>query len=251
MPFHNEYFSVLVRTLHSIINRTPLELLKEIILVDDFSEGEYLNKPLDQYIARYFHKVQIVRLPVRMGLIRARMIGARKATAEVLVILDSHIEVNHNWLPPLLEPIAIDKRTVVCPLIDRISDMDFEYQYEQSGRGGFDWLFRNIQLDLLPEDLLKRTEPFKNPVMNGGLFAISNEYFQELGGYDEGLENWGGEQYELSFKIWMCGGQLLNAPCSRVGHLYRNYGYTMPYPRSNIFRVSIYIYRIVMELIYT
>ncbi|VDN35838.1 unnamed protein product, partial [Cylicostephanus goldi] len=88
--FHNEGWTPLLRTVHSVLLRSPPQLIKEIVMVDDYSSKV---------------QVRLVRTEDREGLIRARTIGAKHATADVVIFLDAHCEVNTNWLPPLLAPI--------------------------------------------------------------------------------------------------------------------------------------------------
>ncbi|XP_040449259.1 polypeptide N-acetylgalactosaminyltransferase 11 isoform X2 [Falco naumanni] len=223
--FYNEALSALLRTVHSVLDRTPAHLLHEIILVDDNSELADLKKDLDDYVKTQLPKTtKLVRNEKREGLIRGRMIGASHATGKVLVFLDSHCEVNEMWLQPLLTPIREDRRTVVCPVIDIISADTLTYSSSPVVRGGFNWGL-HFKWDLVPLSELEgpegATAPIKSPTMAGGLFAMDRDYFNELGQYDSGMDIWGGENLEISFRIWMCGGRLLIIPCSRVGHIFR------------------------------
>lgn len=223
--FYNEALSALLRTVHSVLDRTPPQLLHEIILVDDDSDFDDLKGELDEYAQKYLPgKVRIIRNEQREGLIRGRMIGAAHATGEVLVFLDSHCEVNAMWLQPLLAAIHQDHHTVVCPVIDIISADTLAYSSSPVVRGGFNWGL-HFKWDLVPPSELSRpggaTAPIKSPTMAGGLFAMNRQYFNELGQYDSGMDIWGGENLEISFRIWMCGGKLFIIPCSRVGHIFR------------------------------
>lgn len=107
IPFHEEHWSTLVRTFVSALRRAPSKLVKEVILVDDFSTKAQLKEPLERFVDRHYkNKVRILRNEKREGLIRTRVRGAENATGDVLIFLDSHCEAGINWLPPLLDPIA-------------------------------------------------------------------------------------------------------------------------------------------------
>ncbi|CAB0006391.1 unnamed protein product [Nesidiocoris tenuis] len=229
--FTDERWSTLIRTVHSVLNMSPSRYLKEVILVDDFSAHDELKGKLDYYIETRFPKiVKLFRLPKRSGLIRARLKGAEEATSDVLLFLDAHCEVTTDWLRPLLARIKEDESNVVVPIIDVIDDKTFQYQ-NNGGTfdfevGGFTWNGHFNWIDV-PDEVAKArkslSEPTKTPTMAGGLFAISRNYFWKVGSYDKEMDIWGGENLEMSFRIWQCGGSMETIPCSRVGHIFRNF----------------------------
>ncbi|XP_051805098.1 polypeptide N-acetylgalactosaminyltransferase 6-like [Acanthochromis polyacanthus] len=226
--FHNEAWSTLLRTVHSVLHTSPAILLKEIILVDDASTAEHLKSRLEEYV-RQLKIVHVVRQLERKGLITARLLGASKAQGEVLTFLDAHCECFHGWLEPLLVRIVEEPKAVVSPEIVTIDLNSFQFHKpvvtsRAFNRGNFDWSL-TFGWEPIPEDAKKlrkdETYPVKTPTFAGGLFSISKEYFEHIGTYDDKMEIWGGENVEMSFRVWQCGGQLEILPCSVVGHVFR------------------------------
>ncbi|XP_047136419.1 polypeptide N-acetylgalactosaminyltransferase 13 isoform X1 [Hydra vulgaris] len=230
--FHNEAYSVLLRTVHSVLNRTPPDLLTDIILVDDKSEYENLKRPLDDHVAQLSKKIKIIRNAKRSGLIRSRINGADLSRGDVLIFLDSHCETTPGWAEPLLARIAEKSSNVVVPIIEVINADTLQYAAAANPdqRGGFSWdLFYKWKPIPLDEQHLRKSpiDVIRTPTMAGGLFAIDRKYFYDMGTYDEEMDIWGGENLEMSFRIWMCGGRIDIIPCSRVGHIFRKF--TSPY----------------------
>ncbi|KAF4792601.1 Polypeptide N-acetylgalactosaminyltransferase 13 [Turdus rufiventris] len=204
--FHNEAWSTLLRTVHSVLERSPPRLLAEIVLVDDASEREFLKGSLERYVRKLGVPVRILRMEQRSGLIRARLRGAAAAKGQVLTFLDAHCECTLGWLEPLLARIKEDRKTVVCPIIDVISDDTFEYMAgSDMTYGGFNWKL-NFRWYPVPQREMERrkgdrTLPVRTPTMAGGLFSIDRNYFEEIGTYDAGMDIWGGENLEMSFRV--------------------------------------------------
>ena len=163
------------------------------------------------------------------------MIGAKEVKGKTITFLDAHCECTEGWLEPLLNEIALNRKAVVCPIIDVISDDTFEYVTASDMTwGGFNWKlnFRwYVFLDIdtydqfyfnsyiiLKEKILSfhryrvpqremdrrggdRSKPLHTPAIAGGLFSIDRDYFYEVGSYDEGMDIWGGENLEMSFRV--------------------------------------------------
>lgn len=227
----NEVDGMLTLSVHSILARTPPELLKQIIIVDDNGEGGLragVNETEFEELAALDPKVTVLRNKEREGCARSRMVGAKRATADVLMFVDSHIEMESStWLQHLLLPIVENPHTMALQTLDIISDLNQTY-----GDGSGDLLYGIVtdhfwfgyqRSRFFGQEAERpgRRLPYETPFGPGSLFAIRRDEFWRLGGYDKGLYVWGGENTELALKMWTCGGRMMMVPCSRVGHMYR------------------------------
>ncbi|XP_031585141.1 polypeptide N-acetylgalactosaminyltransferase 12 [Oreochromis aureus] len=240
IAFYNEAWSTLLRTVHSVLETSPDILLKEVVLVDDYSDKAHLKEPLDKYISG-LNKVRLIRATKREGLVRARLLGASITTGEVLTFLDCHCECHDGWLEPVLHRIKEEPKAVVCPVIDVIDWNTFQYlgHAGEPQIGGFDWRLVFTWHSIPDYEQKRRRSPvdvIRSPTMAGGLFAVRKDFFHYLGTYDTGMEVWGGENLEFSFRIWQCGGSLEVHPCSHVGHVFPK---KAPYSRSKALANSV------------
>jgi polypeptide N-acetylgalactosaminyltransferase len=234
LVFYNEGTSTLLRTAQSVLDRTPPEMLAEVLLVDD---GNPSNDPrvqqqmadIEAYIAEH-PKVKLLKLDTHEGLIVAKNRGGQAAIGDILTFMDSHCEVGYGWAEPLVAAINEDEKTVAVPMIDAIGWEYFDYLAGELMRGIMSWSLYFTWEPLTAEHLASRepSDPLTIPIMPGGLFSISRNFFEHIGWYDDGLKIWGGENLEMSLKVWMCGGRIEILPCSRIGHIFKSVNHKFP-----------------------
>ncbi|XP_073534041.1 polypeptide N-acetylgalactosaminyltransferase 15 isoform X2 [Phyllobates terribilis] len=204
IAFRDEAWSTLLRTVHSVLDNSPKKILKEIILVDDLSHKGHLKTALSEYVTR-IDGVKLIRSNKRLGVIGGRMLGAARATGEILVFMDPHCECHPGWLEPLLSRIMTDRNCIVSPVLDVIDWRTFKYYHSTDLRQGvFDWSLDFHWVTLSESDQKVRQSPivpFRTPVIPGCVIAVDRHYFQNIGAFDTIMNVSAVENIELSLRI--------------------------------------------------
>jgi GT2 family glycosyltransferase len=182
---------------------------RELIVVDDGSTDSSMT------FLRRRKDVRVLRSE-GVGVANARNLGASQATGDVIVFCDAHMRMPRGWHRPLLEPLESRAVGAAAPGV---------YSLTEPRRRGFG-------LHLTGPDLHARWnhKPGRTPspvaVLPGCFLAMRRDVFAATGGFDSGMRQLGGNDNELSLRLWLLGYELLIVPTIEVGHLFRT---TIPF----------------------
>jgi glycosyltransferase involved in cell wall biosynthesis len=195
-------------TVRNLLDTAPPSQL-ELIVVDDGS-SDLSTRFLDD-----MPEIAVLRSS-GLGVARARNLGAEHASGDVVLFADAHVRAPRNWHLALTDALCDERVGAVAPGI---------YSLAKPESRGFGM---SLGPDLRTPWLHKSgSTPYPVPVVPGGFLAMRRETFRRTGGYDPGMRQLGGNDAELSCRLWLNGYEQKVVPELEVGHLFRT---AAPYP---------------------
>lgn len=173
----------------------------EIIVIDDGSMDQ-----TSQIVSEF--KSVTLSAQKNAGPAVARNRGAKKASGEIVVFLDSDCVPQKNWLSEILDPF---------------SDPNVAGAQGRYENGVDHWMAQFVQLEI--EERYERQK--KSMQKKSGIDFVSTysaayrkKIFLDNGGFDEGFRTASGEDTDLSFRLSDKGFRLVFAPDAIVRHFH-------------------------------
>jgi GT2 family glycosyltransferase len=176
----------------------------ELVVVDDASRDGSAEG-----LERLDPRVRVHRCEERIGVARARNLGARLSRGDVLLFADAHVEAAGAWRAELLAPLAQRGVAAVAPTL-------CELDCRESRGHGLALADVATNLEWLP---LRGRDPYPIPLLPGFFVATRRSTFVTVGGFDPGLVGYGMDDVEFSVRLWSLGWECLLVPVVEVGHL--------------------------------
>jgi len=202
---------LLERYLPSVVAALAGQPENEIIVVDNGSTDGSA-----EFVRTAFPNVKLLALDRNLGFGGGSNAGFRAAKNDIVVLLNSDMQVAPDFLPPLLEGLR-DERVfaVSCQIFFR----DPAKPREETGLTQGWWQDGGLKVR-------HRIDPAIGDLFpcfygGGGSCAFDRRKFLELGGFDELLAPFYLEDTDLGYMAWKRGWQVLYQPRSIVYHEHR------------------------------
>eukprot|EP00428_Durinskia_dybowskii_P010679 CAMPEP_0170282788 /NCGR_PEP_ID=MMETSP0116_2-20130129/41422_1 /TAXON_ID=400756 /ORGANISM="Durinskia baltica, Strain CSIRO CS-38" /LENGTH=252 /DNA_ID=CAMNT_0010534147 /DNA_START=46 /DNA_END=801 /DNA_ORIENTATION=- len=212
IPYLMEAWFQIKATVGSLLWATDMDLVDEVRFIDDANPLDHRFRAKLQALHQ---KIRVITNPHRIGLTQSKVVGAQGAKGDILIFLEPHCVMTPYWLEAMLSRMMqVPKTTVVIPVIDIIQEYKegrtAQQLYQKAGIAVGNFKIESLEFGWM--SLLQRNssysdpEPYPAPAMPGGIFGIWRSWWEESGTYDEEMGEWGGENIEMSLRLWRCGG---------------------------------------------
>ncbi|WP_031497174.1 glycosyltransferase [Bryobacter aggregatus] len=202
---------LLEKYLPSVVDAMSGHPDNEVIVVDNGSEDGSAA-----FVRAHFPSVKLVALKKNLGFGGGSNRGFREAKNDVVVLLNSDMRVDRDFLAPLLKGFAdADVFAVSC----QIFFSDPNKLREETGLTQAHWKRGFLQLRHRIDEQV--TDLFPCFYGGGGSCAFDRNKFLELGGFDELLRPFYLEDTDLGYLAWKRGWRVLYQPQSKVWHEHR------------------------------
>lgn len=201
----------MVKTVRSFCDRTPSDILEEVIVVDDGS-----MPPLEHLLIdiEFRCRVRVLRHSKTLGLMVAKQTGGDAAIGEFIGFFDCHVAPNVGWHRELMSILQLKPRRLAVPLI---TDLNIDTWDEKVASSEYSKCY----VDFEAQFMWFNDDSDYIPIISGGLVAITQSWWHLSGGFDSMMRGWGGENVDQSLRTWLCGGEILRAKSSRIAHMFR------------------------------
>ncbi len=202
---------LLEKYLPSVVEAMSGNPRNEVIVVDNGSEDGSA-----EFLHQNFPTVRIIALEKNLGFGGGSNTGFKAATNDVVVLLNSDMRVAPDFLAPLLEGFSDpDVFAVSCQILFT----DPNKVREETGLTQVWWEDGAFRVAHRMDDQVTGLFPCSYP--GGGSSAFDRRKFLELGGFDELLRPFYGEDTDLGYLAWKRGWKVLYQPASLVWHEHR------------------------------
>ena len=202
---------LLEKYLPSVIEALAGNPANEIVVVDNGSQDGSA-----QFVSEHFPSVRLLALDRNLGFGGGSNAGFRAAKNDIVVLLNSDMRVEPDFLAPLLDAFTDEK---VFAVSCQIFFSDPKKVREETGLTQGWW--ENGGLRVRHREDADIQVPFPCFYGGGGSCAFDRHKFLELGGFDELLRPFYLEDTDLGFQAWKRGWKVLYQPRSVVYHEHR------------------------------